>query len=261
MDRKLVKLDPMTELRRSNEDEKRNLEPRLKSVSLDQRRRLLADLKEEQQMKFDELLAHRDKPDKPTAIDHQYAVKYEQKVDGWLADLRNHPIASKLIPEGYDPFYARGAHLLDSAARNDCKMYLDRYALGVNSKEEPVWNWAEIAPNNGVHWDNEVRTTLEVGTVIDRWGPRVKEAKYDTGTYICPSDTPFERAGIPPSNLAQFQRYRVCKLMHVLRSEVTPGAVGTLGRGGQYRLQVPLGKYVDRGFLEPIGPPFGRSRE
>jgi len=90
------------------------------------------------------------------------------------------------------------------------------------------------------------RTTLQVGTVIDRYGGTA------VSRFFSPAGTPMVARALPPETAAQSLRsFEVIKALDVEAGTVAP-AFGQLGLGTQYRTSLTLSELIEQGFVREI---------
>jgi hypothetical protein len=99
-------------------------------------------------------------------------------------------------------------------------------------------------PNNGVLGE-AVQTTLQPGTVIDRFGAL-------GGRFASPAGTPFAMRALPPGAAsAPYNMFRVLQPFEVNAGTTAP-AFGQIGMGLQYELPNSVGALIEGGFPEPL---------
>ena len=88
-------------------------------------------------------------------------------------------------------------------------------------------------------------TTLEPGTIVDRYGE-------ENGRFVSPAGTPAEMRSLPPGSLDRpYNAYRVTNSINVMSGRISP-AFDQIGLGIQHVLPDSVGNLVDQGFLERI---------
>jgi Tuberculosis necrotizing toxin len=185
-------------------------------------------------------------PERLTKLTPTDIAAFDSDVRANLAKLRANPRLDGFFPPTYDPYYGRTP-----------SQFLRHFATGRTDRGRIVWEFEREAPDDGIHWQNEVPRTLQIGERYSRFSHVIEPAQ-DRGTYLTITGTGYDAVGLHPGALAQYQEYDVRRPIQGLRSEVQPGSFGTRGRGGQIRLELPISWYVQHGYLEPVGPPHGR---
>ena len=100
-------------------------------------------------------------------------------------------------------------------------------------------------PNDGFLGE-PTSTTLQPGTVIDRYGGA-------TGRYASPVGTPFEARSLPPEAIQRpLSKYEVIKPIDGVKTGPCAPYYGQPGLGTQYQLPRPIQWYVDSGYLWPV---------
>jgi len=90
------------------------------------------------------------------------------------------------------------------------------------------------------------RSTLQAGTVIDRYGGTA------VSRFFSPAGTPLGARALPPETAAQGLRsFEVVKALEVEAGTVAP-AFGQLGLGTQYRTSLTLSELVEQGFIREV---------
>jgi Tuberculosis necrotizing toxin len=115
-------------------------------------------------------------------------------------------------------------------------------AAASGALEKSVW------PANGGFLGEPVDTTLEPGTIVDRYGG-------PGGSYVSPDGTPFSERGLPSyyENSQPYYRYEVVEPVTV-RGGIAAPAFGSSGGGVQYQFGTSIQDLIDSGMLKQVGP-------
>ncbi|HKI02567.1 MAG TPA: glycohydrolase toxin TNT-related protein [Thermoanaerobaculia bacterium] len=113
------------------------------------------------------------------------------------------------------------------------------------AEEKPYW-----PPNRGFEGDPS-ETTLQPGTLIDRYGGFMKDGQFqDKGTFVAPEDTPFEQRALPQETAQKtYSVYEVLKPIPGVQGGLIAPWFGQPGMGTQYDLPQSINSLVEGGFL------------
>lgn len=132
-----------------------------------------------------------------------------------------------------DSFFTAVAQQMEIAKRNNWK-----------TPDGKIW-WP---PENGIVPNSQFKTTLPIGTKLDRYGGT---SKYSS--FLAPVDVPINaRALSPNTNLQIHDVYEVIKPLPVVQSNVMPW-FGKVGMGIQYEtkggINLMVQQLVEKGYL------------
>ena len=123
--------------------------------------------------------------------------------------------------------------------------------LSSSPRTGPEWRDSEgrikYPENNGFH-SPPIQTSLEPGTLVDRYG-------HERGRYLSPAGTPFEQRAIPVESLdTPYTVYRVVKTLPVQAGPIEPW-FGQPGMGTQYLVEDSVSDLINKGYLERVPAP------
>lgn len=108
-------------------------------------------------------------------------------------------------------------------------------------------------PNNGFAGGVEIRE-LQSGQVFDRYGGRYVNGKFeDTGTFVAPTDVPFDQRALPNSALDNPKK--TYEIVHPIPGVNTGQAApwfGKPGGGTQYQLPFSIDYLLNNGFIREL---------
>ena len=101
-------------------------------------------------------------------------------------------------------------------------------------------------PLNNGFWVAPVRTLLQPGQLIDRFGGSA------VSRFFSPAGTAIATRALPPATAAmKLRTFEVIKAVEVDAGIVAP-AFGTIGSGSQYRTTLTLQELLEQGFIREI---------
>lgn len=87
------------------------------------------------------------------------------------------------------------------------------------------------------------KTTLELGTLIDRYGD-------ENGRFVSPIGTTYTQRSLPPGTYkAPYNVYEVVKPVEVLGGKTLPW-FGELGGGTQYKFNMTIKELIEKGIIK-----------
>ncbi|MDO6409913.1 glycohydrolase toxin TNT-related protein [Pantoea phytobeneficialis] len=118
--------------------------------------------------------------------------------------------------------------------------YYDRF-----KNADGGWDW----PKNLDFSGEPVKTTIPVGTTLDRYGD-------SNGSFLAPKDTPYEQCALAPGSQANgYHEYEVIKPLPAIQGTIAP-AFGQVGGGTQIlpnmTERVNVQWLIDNGYLKEI---------